>query len=254
MQHPNNELLNQIQNTLSQQGHDYRKWIDELGQVAAFEARQSGKAFSLREHVRALLLAKLSNNRPWGPIATNLDRISAIFLSFDPAALKATDPEFLVRQIKDIRCGNRSLAKQMAGLKRNIETFERIGDIDRFVTSEKPEHIAKQFASGRHKLIQIGFPLAMEYLRNVGIDSVKPDVHICRMIGPDRLGLSQNVPSAEQAHAVLSTWARKTNQSAMYVDNLLWLFAAKDYAAICTANPQCNVCLVSNCNRQTFCG
>jgi endonuclease III len=245
-------MLDEIKATLNKEGFDYQKWIDDFGQVRALEQRQEGNVFTLREHVRGLLLSQLSNNRPWGPIAANLDRIGQIFCNYDPESLKRADPVQLADQIKSIRCGNRAIAKQMQCLRKNIETFERIADIDRYVTSAAPEVIAREFASGKHKLGQIGFPLAMEYLRNVGIDTVKPDLHICRIIGPERLGLCDKTPSPEQAHTILMALAVQSQHSAMYIDNLLWLFAAQDYAAICTARPRCNVCLVSRCNKQAF--
>jgi len=245
-------MLDEIKETLHRQGLDYQRWIDEFGQVAALQQRELGKVFTLRDHVRGLLLAQLSNNRPWGPIAANRSRIDEIFLDYEPDLLKNTDPVSLANEIKNIRCGNRSIVKQMQGLRGNIETFERIGDIDRYVASDTPEAIAHSFASGRYKLTQIGFPLAMEYLRNVGIDTVKPDLHVCRMIGPERLALCDEVPSPEQAHAALIAWAENSEHSAMYIDNLLWLFAAKDYAAICAAKPNCEICLVSRCNRRVF--
>jgi hypothetical protein len=245
-------MLDEIKETLNRQGLDYQRWIDDFGQVAALEQRQLGKVFTLREHVRGLLLAQLSNNRPWGPIARNRDHIDQIFMNYDPESLKEADPNRLATQIKGLRCGNRGIGKQMEGLRKNIETLERIDDIDRYVQSDRSEVIANQFASGKYKLVQIGFPLAMEYLRNVGIDTVKPDLHICRMIGPERLALCDETPSPEQAHDVLMKWAVNSDHSAMYIDNLLWLFAAKDYAAICSSKPRCNICLVSKCNRKEF--
>jgi hypothetical protein len=245
-------VLGEIQATLDQQGFDYQKWIEDFGQVTALEQRLAGKKFTLREHVRGLLLAQLSSNRPWGPIAQNLDRIGRIFLNYDPESLKEADPSQLAHQIKGIRCGNRGIAKQMQGLQQNIETLERIGDIDRYVASSTPDDVARDFASGKHKLIQIGFPLAMEYLRNVGINTIKPDIHICRMIGPERLGLCDTVPTPEEAHAALMAWSDNSDHSAVYIDNLLWLFAAKDYAAICGAKPRCQICLVSHCRKQAF--
>jgi len=231
---------------------DYQRWIDDFGQVTALEERERGKVFTLRDHVRGLLLAQLSNNRPWGPIAANRSRIDEIFRNYEPEVLKSADPDHLAEQIKSIRCGNRGILKQMQGLRGNIEIFERIGDIDLYATSDAPEVIAQSFASGKFKLTQIGFPLAMEYLRNVGINTIKPDLHICRMIGPERLALTNEVPTPEQAHSVLMAWSEGHDESALYIDNLLWLFAAKDYAAICAARPRCEICLVSKCNRKAF--
>jgi len=243
-------VLEQIKATLARRWKDYEAVIQEFGQVEAYERRARGDCFSLRDHVRGLLLSQLSNNRPWGPIARNRERIDQIFLDYDPEALKAADPAELTASLRAIQCGNRGIAKQMAGLRQNIETLERTGDIDAYVTSDTPKSIAREFATGKkYKLVQVGYALALEYLRNVGINAVKPDVHICRMIGPERLGLTEKTPTPAEAYVALMEWAETHGENPVYVDNLLWLFAAKDYAAICTAEPRCEVCLVSDCNR-----
>ncbi len=196
------------------------------------------------------MLSQLSNNRPWGAIARNRTRIDEIFLDYDPKALKAADPAELVAAVKAIRCGNRAIVKQLAGLRQNIETFERTGDIDAYVTSKSPKAIARELATGKKfKLVEVGYALALEYLRNVGINAVKPDVHICRMIGPERLGLTETTPTPAEAYEALMKWSEERGENPVYVDNLLWLFAAKDYGAVCTANPRCEICLVSACNR-----
>jgi len=88
----------------------------------------------------------------------------------------------------------------------------------------------------------------MEYLRNVGIHAVKPDVHICRMIGPERLDLTEVAPTPEEAYDDLMKWAKSMDENAVYEDNLLWLFAPKTYAAICILRPRCDICLVRQCN------
>ena len=57
-----------------------------------------------------------------------------------------------------------------------------------YVTSAPPEAIVRDLAAGPHKLYGIGPALAWEYLRNVGIDGVKPDIHVCRFLGANRMG------------------------------------------------------------------
>ena len=243
-----NTVLRQIESTLDSNGFDYRRWIDSFGQVDGFERRESGQRFGLNDHVRGLVLAQLSNQRPWGPIAENLDRLSAIFLHYDPQALKAANPVELAESVKKIRCGNRQIARQTQFLRENIEVLESIDDLDNYVVSLPPAEIARSFAEGPYKLKQVGMALAMEYLRNVGVNCIKPDLHICRMIGPERLGLVRETPTPEEAIDALDSWAERTDRSLMYMDNLLWLFAAQDYAAICGANPRCSICQVAGCN------
>jgi hypothetical protein len=61
----------------------------------------------------------------------------------------------------------------MLDLRENIEIFERIiadhSCLDSFITSESPDEIAWRLAGGKYKLRQVGFTLALEYLRSVGV-------------------------------------------------------------------------------------
>jgi len=246
------QVIGQVKDTLRNHGVDFQGIIDEFGQVRAYEDRLKGKSFTLNEHVRGLILAQLSNQRPWGPIAANLDQIDQLFSQYDASTLKSASPSSLTGQMIAIRCGNRKIAAQMETLARNIEMFESLahefGSMDAFVTSQEPERIAKELGSGRrYKLKEIGFTLAMEYLRNVGINAIKPDLHICRLIGPQRLGFINKEPTPEQAFSCLMRLADKSSENAVYLDTLLWIFAAKDYGNICTATPKCGECSVLLC-------
>src|SRR5229473_6523811 len=104
-----NEFTLRLQRTLTAQRVDYKRVIDEFGQVRASEERARGREFGLRDHIRGLVLSLLSNQRPWKPIADNLDRISSIFLDFDPAKIKDADPRQFTRQLRALRCGNRQI-------------------------------------------------------------------------------------------------------------------------------------------------
>jgi hypothetical protein len=168
-----NELLLGLQSTLRNREFDYEQTIRDLGQVAASEARSKGAVFGFREHIRALLLSQLSNQRPWKPIAQNLESIRIVFCDYDPEALQHADPIGLAESICKIRCGNRAILKQMNGLAANIKTLRSIerdfGSLDKFVTSQEPHIVASLISrTGRYKLKCIGPALAMEYLRNVG--------------------------------------------------------------------------------------
>ena len=85
----------------------------------------------------------------------------------------------------------------MLSLHENIRTFEKIekeyGSFDSFVLSDTINNIAIQLSTSnsRYKLKQIGFALALEYLRNVGLDVGKPDLHIRRILSIKRLGYSK---------------------------------------------------------------
>ena len=82
----------------------------------------------------------------------------------------------------------------MKALADNIRIFEQLekeyGSMDAFITSDAPEVIVKKLSQSNspYKLHQVGEALVWEYIRNVGIDGAKPDTHIRRFLGSDRMG------------------------------------------------------------------
>jgi hypothetical protein len=251
---PAKALISGVQKTLAAQGLDFEAIIRDFGQVAASEKRERGEGFTLRDHVRGLILSQLSNQRPWGPIAANLARIDRIFLDYDPMALEQAQPDLLVSQLRGIRCANRSILAQLMALANNIRTLRRIeqryGSLDAFVVSDTPDAIARRLSTaGDFKLRWIGYTLALEYLRNVGIRAAKPDVHVCRVISGERLGYADGHPAPEVAYRVVGNLAKEADCNPTYLDNLLWLFCAQDYGNVCRSSPRCGLCALSaSCN------
>ncbi len=249
-------LLIGLQNTLTTCGVDYEQEIKGFGQVAESEKRANGYFFELRDHICGLLSSQLSNQRPWKRIAENEDQIRQIFFDYDPSALQKADPDQLETELCAIRCGNRRIRRQMQALKQNISTFQLIekdfGSLDTFVTSHDPDLIAKQLSGpGRYKLIEVGFPLALEYLKNVGISAGKPDVHVLRILGPERLSYFDRYPTECEAYQMVARLAAESDCNATYLDNLLWLFCAQDYGSVCGDQPRCGMCALRQDCRYT---
>jgi hypothetical protein len=96
-------LILGIQQTLAREGLDYEAIIRSFGQVSASEKRGRGESFVLRDHVRGLILSKLSSQRPGTPIASNLPQIDRIFLDYDPDALETAHPEALINALRALR-------------------------------------------------------------------------------------------------------------------------------------------------------
>ena len=242
------EIIREIEKTLQKNGFDYKKKIEEMLHMKNIGLRKQGKQFSFNEHIEGLLLSLLSSQRPWGPIQTNMETIREIFHQFSKSKLLATDPDELIQNITGISCGNRAIKKQMYDLKNNILLFEKIeskfGSLDAFVTSDSPTTIAKSLsdASGPYKLKQVGYALALEYLRNVGIDAVKPDTHIMRILGRDRLGFSEGTPTQQEAVDIMENISQETGHSKAYLDALFWTLCATNAAAICQESPKCQIC------------
>jgi hypothetical protein len=95
-------------------------------------------------------------------------------------------------------------------------------------------------------LKQIGFALALEYLRNVGVDAIKPDIKFLKILSNDRLGYLKNNADSEEAIATIEKISNKTGCSQSYIDALLWEFCADGYGDICNNNPKCYICKLSD--------
>ena len=222
--------------------------IESLGHIRAIQQRKQGKRFALAEHVEGLVFSLLSNQRSWKGISDNEDNIKEIFFGFDPDQVMARDGQYFVQELQKIQCGNRAIHKQMDALRYNIDVLKNIEQreesLDAFVTSDSPENIvAKLTEDGPYRLKQVGMALGLEYLRNVGIDAIKPDVHICRILGKDRLGFSQRAKATEdEAILFMKRIAEEANLSLSEVDSWLWHLCAKGYGNICGETSQCFKC------------
>lgn len=74
-------------------------------------------------------------------------------------------------------------------------------------------------------------------------------MHVRRAISGERLGYFDGYPTEEQAYRMLGKLADEADTNPTYLDNLLWLFCAKNYGDVCRAQPRCEVCgFVDTCN------
>ncbi len=144
---------------------------------------------------------------------------------------------------------------QMYALRANIDTFEKIeqdfGSLEKFITHTTPVNIIKLLADSKstYKLKYSGVTLVCEYLRNVGIDVIKPDVHIKRILGTERL----NIIKRKSDYAVIAECKKLSDKigiSQVKMDYLLWNYCSKGYGEICTAKPKCEKCVIKEyCNK-----
>lgn len=248
-------LIQKIQETLIKNNFDYQEHINGLGQVCASEKRDKGKTFTINEHLKGLILAMLSSQKPWEVIANNINEIDQIFFNYDLDEILNKNGIYFEDKVTDISCGNISIKAQMESLNHNIEILKNIqndhGSVDNYVVSETPDKIANEIGNlgGKYKLEQIGFPLALEYLKNVGIKAIKPDRHLRRIISRERLGFTVGKPKEAETFQLMNNMAKEIEINPTYFYNLLWLFCAKGYGEICGKNPKCGVCeLKQYCN------
>lgn len=241
---------------------DYRKMFNILDEylknrvedidttiLEAVEARKNGKIFSFEEHLKGLIFSLLSSQRSWSEIHANRSYIEKLFFNFDKEKIKNTNYMYFVQELKARRLGNRAINQQMKSLKHNIEVLELIEkeyySLDNFIIKLKPNATAALFAckESPYELKQVGFALALEYMRNVGIDTIKPDVHIVRIL--QRFDLLMEDDNVEkQAVKIIEKLSRETGYSNANIDFLLWHFCSEGFGNICTATPKCNECVI----------
>lgn len=137
----------------------------------------------------------------------------------------------------------------MANLNENILILKKIekdyGSLDAYVTSNKPDVIVRELSSGRYKLRGVGPALAWEYLRNVGIDGAKPDTHLKRFMGSQRMGVSDNVEASDgEVLSEVKRLSAITGLSRFDIDYAIWVYCADGKGQICTSSPSCDKCVV----------
>jgi 3-methyladenine DNA glycosylase Tag len=240
-----------IKDSLIARSVDYEKIIESYGQVTACVRRDAGYSFKTQEHIRALIVSQLNSVCHWHTISSNVNKIQRIFFSYDPDKLKVADWHELADQITEIGCVNRIIEKQLAVLSDNIEVLLRLqreyGSIDNFITYENPYETAVKLSMKKpFKLKQVGYSIAVEYLRNVGVKAIKHDKNIRVALGHERLALSSDYPAEEETIHILTQIARLTETNIIYIDSLLWLFCSKSYGAVCISKPRCSSCELSD--------
>lgn len=250
------ELVDNIIFTVHKHGINVN---NQMGHLLWIKERENGKKFSFAEHLRGLIYAQLSNQRPWYQVQTQLPFIDTIFYDYDTDKILQQDYHYFVREIRKIKCGNISIEKQMQSLPENILRLREIeqwhGDLDHFVQMYTPDRVAKLLSSDKkYKIKYVGFALALEYLRNVGINEIKPDVHIKRIISNRRLSLvDKEEPSEIEAINAIKLLSKESGYSVAEIDAYLWLYCATGYCNICGAEPQCCKCnIVSYCKAKNI--
>lgn len=218
----------------------------------AADKREIGVGFSFSDHVKAMVYSLLTNHRKWVQIEEHIPEINELFFNWDVEKIKQAPAEYFIAGVKKAKCGNISTNAQMKSLNTNISVLEKIakdyGSLDKFVTSKEPSIIKDLLAnSPTYKIKGFGERLAAEYLRNVGIDDAKSDVHLTRFFGADRMGTGMSSPaSIKETDEQIAKLSKETGLKKWEIDQLIWQFCATGYAEICTAKPNCIKCPIKS--------
>ena len=242
------KYLSVIRDFLESKGLGYNTSL-----TAEIEKRKAGKQYTIRDYIRGMIYALLSNQTKWYRVEPHLPEIDELFYNYDSEKILGAEPDYFWEGLFGLKCGNMSTKAQMEALPDNIRTLRRIedeyGSIDSFITSEPADVIVERLSRGAspYKLKMLGEALAWEYLRNVGIDGAKPDTHLRRFLGADRMGTGNHSPATiSEVNEQITMLSNQTGMSKVEVDNLIWSFCADGFGEICTATPHCQDCPIAD--------
>lgn len=217
---------------------------------AMYLLRQSGHVFTFEEHIKAMLLSLLSANRPWKQIEENIDNLDKVFHQYNPEYLIDENPKVLMDEVCKIGCGNRAIMRQMEGVSYNVRLMQSIvdviGDLEKLVVNNEPYDVSAILSSGHYKLAGFAQTLALQYLRNVGIDTCKPDVHIRRILARLRLIPYEDCPVIDVVNT-MSRLSRELGIPITLVNEIIWTYGATGFGEICAKVPKCYVCQITEC-------
>jgi len=250
----NVEIFNKLDQFLKGRGFD----CDNARIFSFVKERERIGVFDLPRHIRGLVYSQLSAQIVWARVEVKLEEIDELFFNYDIPSIKRKDGLYFSNGIKRLNCANRFIEKYMSGLHHNISVLERIdgieGGIDNYYLSMPAEQLVEILAAGKYKLKWIGEALAWEYLRNVGLDGIKPDVHTCRIMGANRLGYSKEAEASNnEVVSAAKEISKQTGLSLSMIDALLWAFCSESRASVCGKNPKCNICPIATyCNQDNL--
>jgi len=248
--HKNYSIIREVENTLRSVRPNYEDEITDINRI--LKTLENKNSLGLNDHVKAMVLSLLSNMRDWKPIEENLSLLETIFCGYDAEKLSEKSGEILVEEVKRKKCGNLKINSQMTHLKENIAILktlsQKTGGIDSFYASTDKYELVAMLCdmNSEYKLHEMGVALVCEYLKGVGIPLVKPDRHVCRIIG--RLGFSETIPAGEiETLRICDEIANALNMSHAQVDTILWQYGVKEKCGICADEPDCIRCGVASC-------
>lgn len=242
-----------IRDYLVEHGMKYDETIDNK-----VTARKNGKTYGFPEHLQAVVYSLLSAQRPWVEVVKHLDEIDGIFFGYDAKKILEQTDTYFVDRIREIKCGNRNIHDQMKYLPDNIATLRSIeteyGSLDAFVISAPANEIVRMLTDykSKYKLRNMGEALCWEYLRNVGIDGAKPDVHLRRFFGSERMGKDNHmIATVSEVIDTVRRLSKESGLSMAAIDNIIWSFCSEQYGEICGASPKCKECPVKeHCHKK----
>lgn len=233
-----------LQNFLKTRKLEYNTSI-----TSEIEKRKNGKKYYIQDYIKGMIYSMLTNQTKWYRIEPHFFEIDRLFYDYEPDKIISESPQYFCEGLFRLKCGSRSTKKQMEVLADNVKVLQNIeyeyGSIDNFIASQPTDIIVKKISDNAspYKIKMFGEALAWEFIRNVGVDGAKPDVHLRRFLGTDRMGTGKHSPATtDEVTEQIEKLSKQTGMLKAEIDNLIWSFCADGYGEICTINPHCTQC------------
>jgi 3-methyladenine DNA glycosylase Tag len=187
-------------------------------------------------------------------ITSKLPFIKETFADFDIKQVSNYDDSNLSKMLKNPRIikNKRKLcdcilnAKTMKGLSDEYGSFGKY--LGKYLSSHSDnlQDLALELA---HRFSSVGYTLALNYLKDVGMDTIKPDVHVLRVLY--RLGFLDSEKSSEQNIQKTIRVAEKMKafpyEELSVIDAVFWMYGGAGDGhvkkAMCNKNrPFCGEC------------
>ena len=229
--------------------------IEEQGEDLTLHTNTEIQKIPFGKFLRDFIYAQLSAQTNWKIIENNFNAIDRVFLSFDKDRIKEHGGEYFDNELKKIRCGSRVRKAQMIVLNKNIQTLENVEKewkgIGNYIIKNPINEVIRSFSeyNGKYKLKQMAVALVCEWLKAY-VDLIKPDIHVKRILGMERLGLLNGKETDYQVIEKIKNLNSK--YSLREIDNMLWEYCREGGKfEICSSNPKCNKCKISSyCNKK----
>lgn len=229
--------------------------INITNEVTKMDERKQGRRFSFAEHIRGMVYALLSAQTKWENIERNISNIDSLFDNFSPKFIKSHDYMYFYDGLGRWGARGRLTKGQLKELHYNISVMENIileyGSMDRFVEAHPIHELIDKLSNPKseYKIKMMGEALVCEYLRNVGVDCFKPDVHLKRMLGKERLCVINKIePDFADLYFAMTKLKEETGLWMAQIDYILWAYCASGFGEVCSATPNCKCCVVrDNC-------
>ena len=226
------------------------------------QRRKSGEPMELEtmDYIRAMTYAILSNSMDWRCVAHDADPQTGRLRNVDKALeVHVVNEQDLSVAFEENQVRFRFKKRQIPAVEKNIGRFDHAAELSAKYAKMSANGtdfwpLVQAIAHGKpedgYKLAQIGPALACEYLRNLGCDIPKPDRHLCRLLGSERLQFfNQPMPESEEVYNLVRCVANssKSNYGPAQADYILWSYCAIGYGNMCNGkNRACKDCCLSD--------